>query len=204
MISSHPVVYIVDVAVGNPILTERQRRKRNHKYGLRTVAVLEILKGLAVLALCGVLLSLLHSDLNSLVDRLTDWLRINPDSRIADWFYMLADRTTKRGIWTAVLVGVVYSCGRFIEGYGLWRQRRWAEWFAFIAGAIYLPAELFAVIQHPHWSRCAVLVINLVVVLYILKILMEAHRERCLLGNCAEKETAAAGKPDGAQNESGL
>ena len=89
--------------------------KLNYKYGLRTVAVFEAIKGAAAIALCVVLLSLLHKDLDAVVDQLTHWLRLNPDSRVADWFYDLADRTTGRGIWAAATVGagvlVLPLCG---------------------------------------------------------------------------------------------
>lgn len=159
----------------------------SHKYGLRTVAVVETLKGVAVVALCFVLLSLLHKDLDTVVDHLTQWLRLNPDSRVADWFYELADRTTGRGIWTAATVGLAYSACRFVEGYGLWHERHWAEWFAVISGAIYLPLELFALIAHPHWVRFVVLIVNLLVVLYILRILLENRRERYEAKACMNK-----------------
>jgi uncharacterized membrane protein (DUF2068 family) len=134
-----------------------------------------------------VLLSLLHKDLDSVVDHLTEWLRLNPDSRVADWFYDLADRTTGRGIWTAVSVGLAYSACRFVEGYGLWNQRQWAEWFAVISGAIYLPFELGALIAHPEWIRLAVLLGNTVVVLYILRILVESRREHNATKECVDK-----------------
>jgi len=152
--------------------------KLNHKCGLRTVAALEALKGAAVVALCIALLWLLHKDLDVVVDHTIEWLRINPDSRVADWFYELADRTTGKGIWTAVSVGIVYSIGRFVEAYGLWNERHWAEWFAVISGAIYVPFEVFALIAHPHWTKLAALLINLGVVFYILRILLENRRER--------------------------
>jgi uncharacterized membrane protein (DUF2068 family) len=161
--------------------------KISHKYGLRTVAVVEAVKGAAVIALCFVLLSLLHKDLNSVVDHLMEWLRLNPDSRVADWFYDLADRTTGRGIWIAVSVGLAYAACRFVEAYGLWNQRQWAEWFAVISGALYLPVELFALVAHPQWIRLGVLVGNTVVVLYILRILIENRRERCESKGCADK-----------------
>jgi uncharacterized membrane protein (DUF2068 family) len=77
-------------------------------------------------------------------------------------------------------VGLVYSTGRFVEGYGLWHQRHWAEWFAVISGAMYVPFELFAMIAHPHWTKLVVLVVNILVVLYILRILLETRRERCV------------------------
>lgn len=158
-----------------------------YRYGLRTVAVLEALKGAAVLALCAVLLSLLHQDLNTVVDHLTRWLRLNPDSRVADWFYDLADRTTGRGIWAAVAVGLAYATCRFVEGYGLWHERRWAEWFAVISGAIYVPLEVIAVIAHPHWTRIVVLLGNILVVLYILHILIENRRGVCAMEECHSK-----------------
>ena len=152
---------------------------------------METLKGVAVVALCFVLLSLLHKDLDTVVDHLTEWLRLNPDSRVADWFYELADRTTGRGIWTAVSVGLAYAACRFVEGYGLWHERHWAEWFAVISGAIYVPFELFALIAHPHWVRFGVLIVNILVVLYILRILMENRRERCEANECVDKSGEA-------------
>jgi uncharacterized membrane protein (DUF2068 family) len=161
--------------------------KRSHKYGLRTVAVVEASKGVAVVALCIVLLSLLHKDLDTVVDQLTDFLRLNPDSKVADWFYDLADRTTGRGIWTAASIGLVYSTGRFVEAYGLWNELHWAEWFAVISGAVYVPFELFSVIEHPQWIRFAVLNGNLIVVFYILWILIENRSER------EEEQTRPAG-----------
>ncbi len=180
MIFPAVVVYIGCVAIEPQSVRDKQRsRHRRHKYGLRTVAVFEALKGLAVIVLCMVLLSLLHRDLTQVVDQVTDYLRLNPDSRVTDWFYQLADRTTGRGIWTAVGVGLAYATCRFIEGYGLWMQRAWAEWFAVISGAIYLPVEAVAVIHHRDLTHVAVLVGNIIVVLYILRILLEARRERC-------------------------
>lgn len=159
----------------------------SHKYGLRTVAVLETLKGVAVVALCFVLLSLLHKDLDTVVDHLTEWLRLNPDSRVADWFYELANRTTARAIWTAVAGGLAYATCRFVEGYGLWHERHWAEWFAFISGVIWVPLEVIKLIEHPHWVRLGVLAVNVLVALYILRILIENRRERYEAKECGEK-----------------
>lgn len=32
---------------------------------------------------------------------------------------------------------------RFVEAYGLWRERRWANWLAAISEGIYLPVEIY-------------------------------------------------------------
>ncbi len=43
---------------------------------------------------------------------------------------------------------MVYSGARSVEAYGLWFERRWAEWFALISGAIYLPVEIYELRRH--------------------------------------------------------
>ncbi len=157
---------------------QRMVISHSHKFGLRTIAVFEASKGVAVIALCVLLLSLLHRDLSSVVDRVTEVLRLNPDSRAAEWLYDLAERTTGRGIWTAASVMLAYSTIRFVEAYGLWNERHWAEWFAVISGAIFVPFELYALVAHPEWKRVALLIGNVILVLYIGSILLENRRER--------------------------
>ena len=165
--------------------------EKSHKYGLRTIAIFEAAKGIAVIMLCAVLLSLLKKDLSTVVDHVTEWLRLNPDSRIADWFYDLAERTTGRGIWTAAGVGLVYSTCRLAEAYGLWNQRHWAEWFAVISGALYVPFEIYALVSHPGWKPLALVIGNLIVVLYVTSILVENRRER--LAAAAAKHASEGG-----------
>ena len=160
----------------------------SHKYGLRTVALFEASKGLAVVALCIFVLSLLHQDLSSVVDRVTGVLRLNPDSRFVDWLYDVAERTTGRGIWIAASVMLAYSTLRFVEAYGLWNERHWAEWLAVISGALYVPFEVYAVLEHPGWKRVALLIGNIILLFYIASILLENRRERLRIqAACADK-----------------
>ena len=51
---------------------------------------------------------------------------------------------------TVLTIATVYSSLRFIESYGLWRQRVWAEWLAIISGAMYLPLELYKLVRRPN------------------------------------------------------
>jgi uncharacterized membrane protein (DUF2068 family) len=169
--------------------------RHSHKYGLRTVATFEALKGIAVVALSIILLSLLHRDLDTVVDHLTEWLRLNPDSRIADWLYALAERTTGKHIWIAAAIGFVYSAGRFIESYGLWHEREWAEWFAVIAGAVYLPYEIYALMRHANWIKAGVLLGNIGVVFYIVWILLESRRDRARERAAAKANFSGQEKP---------
>jgi uncharacterized membrane protein (DUF2068 family) len=46
-------------------------------------------------------------------------------------------------------------------------------------------------IAHPHWTKLVVLLINICVVLYILRILTESRRERC-----ADQRARGVDSPD--------
>jgi uncharacterized membrane protein (DUF2068 family) len=61
-------------------------------------------------------------------------------------------------------LAATYGLVRFIEAYGLWHGRRWAEWFAAVSGAIYIPFELYELLQGINWLSLGALVVNVLVV----------------------------------------
>jgi uncharacterized membrane protein (DUF2068 family) len=67
---------------------------------------------------------------------------------------------------------------RFIEAYGLWYIRPWAEWLAIASGSIYIPFEVSDVLRRPDWIRLLVVGLNLAIVLYMLMLRLEAARKR--------------------------
>ena len=64
-------------------------------------------------------------------------------------------------------LAMAYAVLRFLEGYGLWKQRAWGEWLAIISGCVYIPFEVYKLVRHPNEFHWAVLGINIIVVLYI-------------------------------------
>ncbi len=145
-----------------------------HTYGLRTVATIEAVKGIAVLILGLAVLMLVHKDLDLVTERVTEFLHIAPEGKISNFMYAAADKTTSRGLWFIFLAAMVYSLVRFIEAYGLWHERDWAEWFALLSGCLYLPWEIYRLIRHNDLLNWGVLVINILVVLYMLRLRMES------------------------------
>lgn len=148
--------------------------EHNHKYGLRTVATIEAVKGIIVLLLgCG-LLMLVHKDLDEIADKLTDFLRVDPEGRISSLIYRMADKATDKELWIIAVGALVYSAVRFVEAYGLWHERDWAEWFALLSGCLYLPYEVYSLIRHVDLVRWGVLGVNVLIVLYMLKLRLES------------------------------
>ena len=54
----------------------------------------------------------------------------------------MAEVTNTR-LWLMAGFAALYATVRFTEAYGLWHGRRWAEWFAALSGAVYVPVELY-------------------------------------------------------------
>ncbi len=153
--------------------------ERTSKAGLRTVAIFEALKGSLVLVL-GVALVAVHSHLQELVENLLYHLHIDFDRRVGH-MVLNAATTISDARWWAIGAAIgMYSSVRFIEAWGLWNRRVWAEWFALLSGALYLPFELLKVIERADWDRIAVLAINLVIVLYMLWIRVQECKGRGL------------------------
>lgn len=69
---------------------------------------------------------------------------------------------------------LLYALVRFAEAYGLWWERRWAEWLAALSGGIYVPVEIYELSRGVSAIKAAALVLNLCVVAYVLRALWKA------------------------------
>jgi uncharacterized membrane protein (DUF2068 family) len=69
----------------------------------------------------------------------------------------------------------VYAVLRFVEAYGLWKARAWAEWIALVSGMLYLPFEIFKLVTRPNIFHVGLLIVNLAVVLYMAYVLLETR-----------------------------
>ena len=72
---------------------------------------------------------------------------------------------------------MTYALVRFAEAVGLWLQRHWAKWFGALTGGIYIPVEIYELLQGITWPRVTVLVVNLWIVLYLLFTLVRDNQK---------------------------
>ena len=141
---------------------------------LRTVAVFEAAKGLIVLLLGLGALRFIHKDLDDVAEQIIRFLHASPGGRLSNLFVAAASRANDKSLWAIAAAAMVYAIVRFAEAYGLWYARDWAEWFALLSGAMYLPWEVLSILRHPHPIKWAVLLINLAIVLYMLVLRIQA------------------------------
>lgn len=145
--------------------------------GLRAVAVFEAFKGLLVLLLLLALIAV-HSRIEDYAEDLLYHLHIDFDHRFAQSILKAASRVSDARLWTVGAAATLYATVRFIEAWGLWNRRVWAEWFALLSGALYLPWETMKVVERATWGHIGILATNIVIVVYMLLIRIRESRSK--------------------------
>lgn len=152
------------------------RWEKSVRTSVRFVAFLEAAKGLLVLLAAAGLLSVIHQDLHAMAARLIKHAHLNPASEYPRIFLDAADQLQNTQLRWLALGAALYSAVRFVEAYGLFRERAWAEVLAAGSGAIYVPFELAELLHHPAWPAVMLLLVNLAVVAVMVRALLIRRR----------------------------
>lgn len=71
---------------------------------------------------------------------------------------------------TLVLVAggvLAYGVLQLVEGIGLWLIRRWGEYVAVVGTSLFIPVEVYELVDRVTWVRVAALVVNVLAVAYL-------------------------------------
>jgi len=142
---------------------------------VRAVALLEAAKGALVLLAGFGALSLIHQDVQRLAEQLVGHLHLNPASRYPRIFVDTAAHLTDARLSLFAILAATYALVRGVEGYGLWRHRRWAEWFAAVSGGIYIPFELYELFKGAAWLSLGAFLVNIFIVGLMINALLREH-----------------------------
>lgn len=135
--------------------------------GLRIIALLEAAKGILVLAAGWGLLAFVGKDIHGAGARLVAGLNLNPAGDYPRIFVDLLEDLDHPKLWALATAAMIYALVRLIEAYGLWRARRWAEWFGALSGSLYIPLELNSLAEGVTWPKLTLLLLNVTVVAYL-------------------------------------
>ena len=144
---------------------------------LHAIALFEALKGLAAIAASLGLLSLVHHDVRAITYALMGHFHVNPDARFPQMLLNDISALQNANLRQVELLAWGYAAIRLTEGYGLWRDKAWAEWLAAVSGAVYLPLELSHLAAHTTAINGLVLVGNLAVVTYMVNRLWRRRKQ---------------------------
>lgn len=161
-----------------PSLHHSSAHHRRQRRMLRAVASFEFFKGIFVALMGFCALALVHKDVWLYAESLLALFHINTDRRYAQAFLDFADSVTDARLWAAARIAFAYAVLRFTEAYGLWNQRTWAEWVAFLSGTLLLPLEVRELIRGLTLLRCSLFVGNIAIVLYMLYVIRDHRRTK--------------------------
>jgi uncharacterized membrane protein (DUF2068 family) len=142
---------------------------------LRIVAAIEAIKGALVLIAAGILLRLLHADLQNAAEAIVRHFHLNPARHHPGVFVATVVDFGNAHKLALSFGALAYAAVRFVEAYGLWRARSWAWGFGIISAALYLPFELAELTQRVSWPAMTVLLLNVAVVLMLWRARSSAH-----------------------------
>jgi uncharacterized membrane protein (DUF2068 family) len=150
----------------------------HHSATIRGIALFEAAKG-AVVFLAGFgFVTLVHHDVARLAGLAIGRLHLDPTRTYPHIFLEAAARTTDARLMTYAALAATYGVFRLLEAYGLWNERRWAEWLAAVSAGIYIPFELWHLAHHTTWIAAATLALNAAIVAVMVRTLLRRSRLR--------------------------
>lgn len=160
---------------GQPSRSRSQNRNRL----LLLIAIYKFLNALVFLAIGLGARHLVHKDIGDELDLLARHLRFNPESHLVNFILekgMLLNDPLLRRIG---FVAFCYAALTTLEGIGLYLEKAWGEFLTLAITASFLPWEVFEIIRHHFTSfKAILLVINVLVFLYLLRLVTERARQR--------------------------
>jgi uncharacterized membrane protein (DUF2068 family) len=151
-------------------------KPRRHNKTLVLIAVYKLLQALFFVSIGVGAMRLLHQDVDDVLARIASDLRFNPEGRfvhfILDRTSLLDDPMLRRigfGAFCYAAIGIA-------EGIGLYLEKAWGEYLTLIITASFLPIEVMEIMHRQTWPRVGLLVVNVLVLLYLSKVVWERQR----------------------------
>jgi len=138
---------------------------------LRVIAAFKLLKAFCALVVAVAAFSLVRS---SRLDAFAQWVGDLPIQHGHHVLVGLLDALLQLGPRKFVAIGVaacVYASLFLVEGWGLWRGKRWAEYLTVIATTSLIPFELWEIAHRYTGLKVAALAVNMAIVWYLIRLL---------------------------------
>lgn len=123
-------------------------------------------------------LKLLHKDLEELLLSAAAHLRLDTEGRFVNMLLGKAQLLTEHRLKEIGVGTMGYAVVKLVEGVGLVMEKTWAEYLTLILGGVFLPWEIYELVQRVSIWRVGLTASNLIIVLYLLWILRESRRQR--------------------------
>jgi uncharacterized membrane protein (DUF2068 family) len=165
------------------LFTPHQR----HNTGLILIAVFKLGQALLFFAMGVGVFRLLHKDIGDELTWLANHLRFNPESKFINFLLVKSSILDDRLLKRIVEVFFIYASLDLVEGIGLYLEKTWAEYLTLAITASFLPLEGFEIFNKITLIRVSLLTVNVMVFVYLLKLVLGRNRSKIEPGDTLEK-----------------
>jgi hypothetical protein len=151
--------------------------------GVRSLRLIAVFKLAQSLLLTGVALATLHLLRPDVAAEVQDWVGETPLDTQEDllrrglsWLLNQPRGHARMAAGAALLYALLFA----VEGVGLWRGLRWAEWLTVLATASFIPLELWEAFHRPGVIKTVVILVNFLVVWLLIRALSRPDPDRLL------------------------
>ncbi len=127
----------------------------------------KLLKGVLLVAAGIGALNLLHKNVPAAVIHWVGVLRVDPDNRFIHPIFSKLFFITPKQLQAFSAGTFFYAALLLTEGTGLLMRRHWARYFTVITTAALIPLEIYELAKHFTWIKVAVLIVNILIVVYL-------------------------------------
>ena len=153
-------------------------KKPHHNRWLILIAAFKVAQALLFIAIGVGALRLVGKDLGDILLRLAYHMRFNPESRFVNFVLDRAEFVTDRVLRRFSIGLFAYAALGMTEGIGLYLEKAWAEYMTLVITASFLPWEIYEVFRHVTAVRAGLLLVNVMVFFYLLKIVVERSKQK--------------------------
>jgi uncharacterized membrane protein (DUF2068 family) len=105
-----------------------------------------------------------------------DELHEDPHDLLANWLIGLLPQVSRAALLTLALISIAYLALHLVEAAGLWLGQLWVEYLILVETAAFLPYELYEIARHPTAFKAAILLVNVIIVLYLARRRLQPRR----------------------------
>jgi uncharacterized membrane protein (DUF2068 family) len=153
-------------------------KKPHHNRWLMLIAAFKLAQALLFIAIGVGALRLVHKDIGDVLLKLAYHMRFNPESRFVNFLLDRAEFVTDRVLRRFSLGLFAYATLGMTEGIGLYLEKAWAEYMTLVITASFLPWEIYEVFHRVTPVHSGLLVINVLVFFYLLKVVVERGKRK--------------------------
>ncbi len=157
--------------------SERGTGRIRHNKWLVLIATYKFIQALLIAAVGVGALRLLHKDIGDVFYQLVGALRFNPESRLVNFILDRASLVNDPMLRRIGVVAFSYAGLSLAEGTGLYLEKAWGEFLTLFITASFLPWEVFEVIRRLTGVRVALLIVNTLVFVYLIKLVATRRKQ---------------------------